>query len=107
MGLLYHGAFVPWGFRTWGFCTRGFCPMGLLYLGAFVWTPARVQSFSYNFSKLKQSVLKTYLGKPVFTNLESHKETLENEIFFLTKAITGKYIQVRCHYTRAEGILTT
>ena len=52
-------------------------------------------------------MLKTYLGKPVFTNLESHKETLENEIFFLTKAITGKYIQVRCHYTRAEGILTT
>lgn len=50
---------------------------------------------------LMQSVLQTYLFKPVFSGLDNHMKEfgpMENHLVFLIKAIAEKYIQVRCHY---------
>lgn len=53
------------------------------------------------FNEIMRSVLETYMYKPVFETLDHHIKDfgpLENHLVFLIKAITEKYIQVRCSY---------
>lgn len=50
---------------------------------------------------LIQSVLQTYLNKPIFSALDNHMkecEPLDNHLILLIKAIAEKYLQVRCYY---------
>ena len=70
-----------------------------MHTAYFVSSEENLSRVTYN--ELKRSVLETYLYKPVFATLVHHMKDfgpLENHLVFLIKAITEKYIQVRCHY---------
>lgn len=51
--------------------------------------------------KLIQSVLKSFVNRPIFSQLSCHMfdtEGFNNHVIFLLKAIAEKYFQVRYHY---------
>lgn len=50
----------------------------------------------------RSEVLLTYISKDILSYLCEHMYDTEphvNHLYLLTKAVTEKYLQVRCHYT--------